>query len=260
MVEATKTDQKSKAQTIRDYLDMNKRAKPEDVVKALAEQGITITERHVHSVKCRDKHAKKRRSSKSEKNGKTENKTVGRKRGGKNRPYPPRTLEESIAVPKVIREVNNGNPWATDQVAKALDLSRSSLKFFYLAAASRDYGLTVGSRDTDQIELSDLGKDIFFAKDEDTRRQKQIDAFFSVDLFKKVYDYYGGGNIPTQEFFGNYLQHDLGVDPEFHDEFAKIFTANCQYLDIENGLGPLASDKVAVHGVNVLFFPAFSMC
>jgi hypothetical protein len=117
-------------------------------------------------------------------------------------------------------------------------------KFFYLAAASRDYALTTGSRDTDTIELADLGSQIFFAKDEQTAQQKRIDAFMSVDLFKKVYDYYGGSkSIPEHEFFSNVLQKEFALDPEFHEEFSRIFKANCKFLGIEDGLTPVASAK-----------------
>jgi hypothetical protein len=130
------------------------------------------------------------------------------------------------------------------EVSKALDLGRGSAKFFYLCAASRDYGLTIGSRDTETIELSPLGNEIFFAKDEQTAQQKRIDAFMSVDLFKKVYDYYGGSkSIPEKDFFGNVLQKEFKLDPEFHDEFASIFKANCKFLGIEDGLTAVASAK-----------------
>jgi hypothetical protein len=141
----------------------------------------------------------------------------------------------------VINEKNHGNPWDTDQVAKALNISRYNNKFFYWTAAARDYGLTKGTRDTDQIELDDLGKEIFFAGSDLTRHQKMIEAFFSIDLFKKVYEYYGGSaEIPEQEFFNNTLQSQFGLAPDFHEDFGRIFKENCKYLKIEKGLGDVA--------------------
>jgi hypothetical protein len=164
----------------------------------------------------------------------------------KTRPYPQRSLEEALDVPKAIREINNGRPMDTELVAKAsLKVSKANTRFFYAAAASRDYGLTIGSRDTDEIALSPIGQEIFFAPDEATRKQKLIDAFMSVDLFKKVYEYYGGSkSIPTEgDFFGNVLVKEFQLDPEFHEEFEKIFRDNCKYLGIEEGLSAVASDK-----------------
>ena len=64
-----------------------------------------------------------------------------------------------------------------------------------------------------------------------------IDAFFSIDIFKKVYDHYGSANLPEKEFLGNTLQGDFGLAKELHDEFAAIFKENCKFLGIENGIG-----------------------
>lgn len=87
------------------------------------------------------------------------------------RSFPWRTLEEALKVPLAIREKNNGNPWATEDVAKAsFGVARRNNKFFYAASAARDYGLTVGTRDTEKIELAPLGRDITFAGDETTKR------------------------------------------------------------------------------------------
>jgi hypothetical protein len=165
------------------------------------------------------------------------------------RPYPQRALEDALKVPQAIREKNNGNPWATDDVAQAaLGVSKSNNKFFYAAAASRDYGLTLGSRDTERIELTDAGRAIVFAGDSAALRQKLVDAFFSVDIFKRVFDHYGGSNLPEKEFLGNTLQGEFGLPPEFHDEFVKIFRANCKFLQIEQGLGEGIQQARALDG------------
>ena len=110
-------------------------------------------------------------------------------------------------------------------------------KFFYTASAARDYGLTVGTRDTEKIELAPLGQELTFAGDEPTKRQKMIDAFLSIDIFKRVYEHYGSSKLPAKEFLANTLQGDFGLSPEFHDDFTSIFRANCKFLGIEAGLG-----------------------
>lgn len=172
-------------------------------------------------------------ASKTESNGRTAGRTQ--------RPFPARTLEEALSVPKAIREKNNGNEWDSNQVAKAAaNLTRMSNKFFYLAAASRDYGLTVGSRDTEKIGLAPVGREIFFAGNEQTKRQKLIEAFFSVDIFKKVYDHYGSGKLPEDQYLNNTLLSDFSLPAEFHADFRSIFEANCKYLGIES-----SSDKGA---------------
>jgi nucleoside 2-deoxyribosyltransferase len=233
----------SKAQAIRDYLAENKKATADQVVAALAEKGTQVTVQNVYKVKSKPKRKSKRPKT-VESTATKKVPTPPASGRGKNRPFPRRTLEEALAVPKAIREKNNGRPWPTDEVAKALGIPRKGDAFFYLCAASRDYGLSIGSRDTEMIELAPLGTEIFFAKDEATAQQKRIDAFMSVDLFKKVYDYYGGSkSIPETEFFNNVLQKEFNLSPEFHDEFAKIFKANCKFLAIEDGLSTVASAK-----------------
>lgn len=159
-------------------------------------------------------------------------------RGGSRaqRPFPTRTLEEALAVPKAIREKNNGKEWDSEQVAQAsLGIKKNNNRFYYLAAASRDYGLTVGGRDTEKVALTQLGHDIFFAGDEATARQKRIDAFFSVDIFKKVYDHYGSGKLPEDQYLNNTLQSEFNLPGGFHKEFRSIFEANCKFLGIEAG-------------------------
>lgn len=155
------------------------------------------------------------------------------------RPYPNKTLEEALKIPIAIRTKNNGNPMAVADVAKAAyQLKHTNNKFFYLAAAARDYGLTIGTRYTEKIELAPLGKEIVFAQDEASKRQKQLESFFSVDIFKRVYEHYGSANFPEKEFLANTLQSEFGLAAEFHDEFANIFKANCKFLAIDNGLDP----------------------
>lgn len=182
----------------------------------------------------RKKQAKnKAKTAKTTKKKRTKKSSSG---GSVKRPYPQRSLEEALTVPEAIRIQNNGNPWDTEQVAKAVGLSKASNKFFYLAGAARDYGLTIGSRDTETIDLAALGKSIFFADSDDTKEQAKRDAFFNVDIFKKVFSHYGGGNLPKLEFVKNTLQKEFQLPEEFHDEFIKLFKANCKFLGIEEGV------------------------
>ena len=50
-----KTDGVNKTQAVRDYLKANKKAKAQEVVDALAEQGITITVGYVRTIKAKSK-------------------------------------------------------------------------------------------------------------------------------------------------------------------------------------------------------------
>src|SRR5215207_8596515 len=85
-------------------------------------------------------------------------KPVGKKSapGGARRSFPSITIGKALAVAQKLKELNGGNPWAPESIATALDVGAKSPKFFYITAASRDFGLTTGTRDTPTIALTDL--------------------------------------------------------------------------------------------------------
>ena len=169
------------------------------------------------------------------------------------RPFPRRTLEESLKVATAIKEKNGGNPWDTKQVAAALNFGAASNNFFYLTAASRDFGLTEGTRDTAEITLTALGKRAVLPRTPEERDEALNEAFFSVDLFKKVVAHYGGSALPEKEFLTNTLVTSYGLDESLVDEFIELFNANTRYLKIgvdytggeESPAGPEQTQTIA---------------
>jgi hypothetical protein len=162
------------------------------------------------------------------------------------------TLEEALKVPQAIRQKNNGHPWDTALVATACGTTPKTDKFFYLAAAARDYGLTTGSRDTPQISLTEFGRTLLYAPSAEIEREKKIEAFFKVERFKQVYDFYEGSSLPEQQYLSNALENQFQIDPSDHEEFAAVFKANCKYLGIENGLGGLVKAAGGVGDAKVI--------
>lgn len=154
------------------------------------------------------------------------------------RPYPRRSLEEAITLPQKIKEKNNGNPWRTEDLATSFGYgSTKSPAFFYLAASARDYGLTVGTNNTEKIEIAPLGREILYAGTPDAERSHKVAAFFNIAIFKKVYQHYGGSNsFPEPQYLKNTLEKDFALVPDLHDEFVTIFKKKCAYLGIENGV------------------------
>src|SRR5688572_20310891 len=102
------------------------------------------------------------------------------------RPYPRRTLEIALRVPRALKDKNGGNPWPPDQVAEALGIGAKGGNFYYVSAASRDYGLTTGSRETAEIALTDLGRRVVYPESDAAQQQAYLDAFLSVESFRKV--------------------------------------------------------------------------
>lgn len=159
------------------------------------------------------------------------------KKGGR-RAFPSVTLERALLVPLKIKELNGGNPWASSEVATALNMGARGPDFYYLTAASRDYGLTVGTRDTAKIELTALGREVVYAPTPEVEREKKVEAFMRIELFSKVLRHYKGSNLPEMKYLGNTLQRDFSLDPKHHDEFSQLFRENCKYLGITSGDAP----------------------
>jgi len=154
--------------------------------------------------------------------------------------FPRVTLEQGLTIPTAIKEHNGGNPWEPDEIRKAIGAA-SGNSYFYLTAASRDYLLTVGTRDTEKISLADLGRDIDYAPNATTELELKRRAFLSIDVFKRVLEYYKGSNLPEMKYLGNALQKEFQLAPETHEEFSRIFRENCKYLGITSG--PVAATE-----------------
>ena len=177
--------------------------------------------------------AKKRRSRQTRTDSENGTPTRGRR---PRRSFPIVTLEDALKVPAAIRAKNSGNPLEPKLVAEACDMAQMTNKFFYVTTAARDYGLTVGTRDTGTIELTDLGRAIVYADNADTERQKKIEAFFKVEKFKQVYDHCNGSQLPEEQYVSNTLEGKFQIPRPQHAEFVEVFKANCKYLAIEGGL------------------------
>jgi hypothetical protein len=149
------------------------------------------------------------------------------------RSFPRVTFVSALRIAQRIKELNGGNPWPPEDVARALGVGASTGSFFYITAASRDFGLTVGTRDAERIELTPLGREIVYAPDAESERNKKIEALFKVEVFRKVYEHYGGATLPDMKYLGNTLENQFGVIPIFHEEFVKMFRENCRDLGLD---------------------------
>jgi hypothetical protein len=155
--------------------------------------------------------------------------------------FPRATLEQSLGIAYSIKEHNGGNPWEPEEIRKAISAGGGAA-YFYLTAASRDYGLTVGTRDATKISLADLGRDIVYAPNQEVERDLKQRAFLTIDVFKRVLEYYKGSNLPEMKYLGNTLQKEFGLAPETHEEFSRIFRENCKYLGITSGVAPSSEE------------------
>lgn len=166
----------------------------------------------------------------------TDDKSTAEKKARVRWPFPRATLEEALKIAYAIKVHNGGNPWETDEVRKAIGAGTGGNAYFYLTAASRDYGLTLGTSTGAKITLTDLGRDLVYAPNPDAENALKVKAFLSVDIFKRVLEYYKGSNLPEMKYLGNTLQKEFGLETETHEEFSRTFRENCQYLGITSGI------------------------
>jgi hypothetical protein len=102
--------------------------------------------------------------------------------------FPRATLENALKIPYAIKETNGGNPWEPEEIRKAIEVAQGN-SWYALTAASRDYGLTSGTRESPQIALEELGREIVYAPDPTTELTLKKQAFLKIDIFKLVLDY-----------------------------------------------------------------------
>ncbi|GAB1268364.1 hypothetical protein NBRC116493_16170 [Aurantivibrio infirmus] len=146
-------------------------------------------------------------------------------------PFPRVTLENALRVPTALKEKNAGNPWPPAEVGKALSMGMST-RFYYLTAGARDYNLTEGTRDAAKISLTALGKKVLYPRSPEEEMVAKREAFLSVDIFRKVLEYYKGSDLPESQYLSNTLETEFGIDPSIHDDFIDIYQKNCRFLQI----------------------------
>jgi hypothetical protein len=145
--------------------------------------------------------------------------------------FPQDTLEDALVVVRTLKDYNGGNPWTGEEIANVLRRSAKASDFYYLTAASRDYGLTEGTSRTKSIEITSLGREYLFAASPVVEKEALQKAFFNVLIFKEVYEYYSGSHLPDMKYLKNTLEGNFKLDKKFHEEFYKIYLANCRFID-----------------------------
>ena len=160
---------------------------------------------------------------------------AAKKRSGSRRRFPATTLEEALRVPMAIKQYNAGNAWTPKEVANALGVSFSTDRFYYLTASSRDYGLTTGSRETAEIALTDLGRSLVYPTSAEKESTAIRTALFNVEVFKLVFEYYKGQELPDIKYLSNTLETQFSLPPDLHEAFYAFYTANCLFLKKAGG-------------------------
>ncbi|WP_296484363.1 hypothetical protein [Rhodoferax sp.] len=162
------------------------------------------------------------------------------------REFPHYSLEEARKIPDIIKNVNMGNPWAPGEIVNALGVGKGN-NFFYLTTASRDYGFTVGTRDTNKIELTELGRLLVYPKSATEAYSSIVSGFRNVELFQRVYDYYQGENLPDIQYLKNTLKTEFGIAESLQDEFYTLYQTNLAYMKSQGTELDVSSGNAQTH-------------
>lgn len=157
------------------------------------------------------------------------------------KPFPNYALEDALKIPQSIAQNNAGNPWSCDQIATAVSMSQKSSVFYYFTTAPRDYGMTTGTSRAKTIELTALGRKLIYPVNAEEECAALQQAFFNIDIFKKVHDYYKGGTLPEKRFVCNTLQETFGLDASYHEEFIQIYSSNMEFIRKKASMASMSS-------------------
>ena len=104
---------------------------------------------------------------------------VGNAEASTSRPTPVAGLPRSSTTSSIVRPCSRASPTAIlgrslGKRVEAAGTTAKSDKIFYLTSAAQNYGLTLGSRSSPQIELTDLGRSIVYAASPEEELEKKI--------------------------------------------------------------------------------------
>ncbi|WP_454759312.1 hypothetical protein [Caulobacter segnis] len=145
--------------------------------------------------------------------------------------FPKNTLEDAIKIPRAIEEQNAGNPMKPDMLAKAVGYnSLADWRFLDLLRSANQYGLVTGSGKISPIGLTTIGQDVVAPSSPPARPKALMEAFRTVEDFRKVEEFYNGKKLPEDEFFENNLFREFSIPRERIKAFIEVFTSNLNYL------------------------------
>lgn len=145
--------------------------------------------------------------------------------------FPKNTLEDAIKIARAIEEKNAGNAMKPDVLAKAVGFnSTSDWRFLDLLRSANQYGLVSGTGKISPVSLTEIGQDVVAPSAPSDRPKALLNAFRTVEDFKKVEEFYKGKKLPEDEFFENTLYREFSIPRERIRAFIETFTSNLNFL------------------------------
>lgn len=143
---------------------------------------------------------------------------------------PRRTLEDCLAVPKVIHEVYAGGPASWDEIAVGMGVGAKSGNTKYLIWGAIAYELIL--QEGDKYSLSETGRKILAPNYPEEKDEGKLKAIRIPTILSRFYSDYDGQMIPDDEFLANVLESRYEIPRGRVDEAKKIILENAAFSGI----------------------------
>ncbi len=117
-----------------------------------------------------------------------------------------------------------------DVLCKAVGFRQPDWRFLELLKSANQYGIVKVLEPRRPCGSNRVGQDVVAPSSPEQRPKALLNAFRSVDEFKKVEDFYKGKRLPEDEFFENNLVREFGIPRERVKTFIEVFTTNLSFL------------------------------
>jgi hypothetical protein len=146
--------------------------------------------------------------------------------------FPQDTLEEALRVATAIRDQNAGRPFNRLLLAQAVNRTPASSAFRSLITSSAKYGLTIGNYNSQEVELSDLGRSAVYHRTDDERASALAQAALHPPLFARFFQKYNQNRFPREDLAINTLQVDFGVPGDLAPRCLEVIHATGAFAGI----------------------------
>lgn len=152
---------------------------------------------------------------------------------GPSKPYPVKSLEEILELPRSIIEHGVQGEIQRLTLLGKMGISPTSSRTRDLITSSAKYGLTAGSYSAGSLRVTDDGKALFDPQKsptalQQTKFQVAIDQF---DPFKSVYEKMSGDRLRDATVIGDALVQ-AGIAQSDREPATKIFVANLRFIGL----------------------------
>ncbi len=135
------------------------------------------------------------------------------------------SLEDSLAIPRAIKDNYAGQPTVPLLVAEACNISPTSTNWRYLSGASMAYGLTEGAYGSKEISITTLGERIVSPLKEGDDLLAMQEAILKPTILREIYTQYDQNKLPREDILRNVFEKK-GVPTDRLDFAIKIFREN----------------------------------